>query len=89
MLAYESGEVIIRHLVLPNHLECCTFPILEWVAENLPNCMVNIMAQYRPEHRVRRNPGDYSDISRRVSGEEMQLAFAKANELGVCWEPVS
>jgi putative pyruvate formate lyase activating enzyme len=89
LMAYQSGEVIIRHLVLPNHLECCTFPILEWVAENMPNCMVNIMAQYRPEHRVRRSPRDYDDINRRVSSQEMQLAFTKANELGICWEPVS
>jgi putative pyruvate formate lyase activating enzyme len=89
LLAYQSGEVIIRHLVLPNHLECCTFPILEWVSENLPNCMVNIMAQYRPEHKVRKIPGEYTEINQRVTNQEMQLAFAKANELGICWEPVS
>jgi putative pyruvate formate lyase activating enzyme len=89
LMAYNSGEVIIRHLVLPNHLECCTFPILEWVAENMPNCMVNIMGQYRPEYRVRRSPRDFDDINRRTSGQEMQLAFSKANELGICWNPVS
>ncbi|MFW9851114.1 MAG: pyruvate formate lyase-activating protein, partial [Candidatus Thorarchaeota archaeon] len=89
LMAYQSGEVIIRHLVLPNHLECCTFPILEWISENMPNCMVNIMAQYRPEHKVRRNPDEYSDICSRVSSQEMQLAFSRANDLGICWEPVS
>lgn len=34
-LAWESGDMIIRHLVLPNHLECCTKPILEWIHDNL------------------------------------------------------
>ncbi len=89
LTAYQNGEVIIRHLVLPNHLECCTFPVLEWVTENLPDCMVNIMAQYRPEHRVRRNPDDYKEISRRVSTEEMKLAFSKAEDLGIYWRTVS
>ncbi len=89
LTAYNNGEVIIRHLVLPNHLECCTFPILEWVSRNLPDCMVNIMAQYRPEHRVLRNPDAFADISRRVSNVEMKKAFEKADELGIFWKPVS
>ncbi len=89
LIAYESGEVIIRHLVMPNHTECCTIPILEWVAENMPNCMVNIMAQYRPEHRVSRDSDEFSDINRRVSNDEMRIAFEKADELGICWKPVS
>ncbi|NWF95419.1 MAG: radical SAM protein [Candidatus Thorarchaeota archaeon] len=89
LLAYQSGEVIIRHLVMPNHIECCTFPILEWVAKNMPECMVNIMGQYRPEHRVLSRSRDYPDIARRVSSEEMRMAYERATELGVCWEPVS
>jgi putative pyruvate formate lyase activating enzyme len=89
LMAYNHGEVIIRHLVMPGHLECCTFPILEWISENLPNCMVNIMGQYRPEHRVLKDPERYSDIARGVSREEMQSAFDKAEQLGICWKPVS
>lgn len=88
-LAYEFGEVIIRHLVMPNHLECCTIPILEWIAENMPNCMVNIMGQYRPEHRVRRERERFVDIARSVTRDEMNLAFSKADDLGICWKSVS
>ncbi len=88
LMAYNSGEVIIRHLVMPNHLECCTIPILEWVAENMPNCIVNIMGQYRPEHRARSEQDKFPDIARRVNAQEMQIARAKADELGICWRPV-
>jgi putative pyruvate formate lyase activating enzyme len=29
----EWGEDFsIRHLVMPNHIECCTYPVLEWIA---------------------------------------------------------
>jgi putative pyruvate formate lyase activating enzyme len=89
LLAYHSGEVIIRHLVLPNHIECCSIPILEWVSKNMPDCMVNIMEQYRPEHKVRARPQDYPDISRRVNSDEMKRVLERADELGICWSPVS
>jgi putative pyruvate formate lyase activating enzyme len=89
IMAYKSGEVIIRHLVLPNHVECCTYPILDWISKNMPDCMVNLMQQYRPEYRVRARPQDFPDISRRVTPEEMQKVRKRADELGVCWAPVS
>jgi putative pyruvate formate lyase activating enzyme len=89
LIAYQSGEVIVRHLVMPNHVECCTIPILRWVSENMPDCMVNIMGQYRPEHRVRTEKDRFADIARPVNSQEMQLAFQTADELGVYYQHVS
>ncbi len=65
--AAASGDVIIRHLVLPGHLDCCTKPALEWMARNLPRdrVLVNAMGQYRPDHLVLRRPG----ASRPTPGE--------------------
>ncbi|RLG54301.1 MAG: pyruvate formate lyase-activating protein [Thermoproteota archaeon] len=88
-IAHESGDMIIRHLVLPNHVECCTKPVLKWISENCPNALVNVMAQYRPEYLVARNPRDYPDISRRPTAEEMRAAYSYAKSLGICYEPVS
>ncbi|MEE9175846.1 MAG: radical SAM protein, partial [Thermodesulfobacteriota bacterium] len=34
-IAFNQAELIIRHLVLPSHLECCTEKILNWISENL------------------------------------------------------
>ncbi len=78
-IAYENGEVIIRHLVMPNHIECCSKPILKWIAENLPNSIVNIMAQYRPEYKAM----NYDDISRSISNEEFMQVKDYANQLGI------
>ena len=89
LIAYNSGEVIIRHLVMPNHVECCTIPILKWISENMPDCMVNIMGQYRPAHRVLHEKERFSDIARPVTSQEMELAFNTADELGIYWRPVS
>jgi putative pyruvate formate lyase activating enzyme len=77
-----SGEIIIRHLVLPNHVECCSKPVLEWVAKNVPKAVVNIMAQYRPEYKATK----YPEIARRPSGEEMREVRSYASDLGIVWE---
>ncbi|MHA1595119.1 MAG: radical SAM protein [Candidatus Baldrarchaeia archaeon] len=89
-LAYEEGggEMIIRHLVLPNHVECCTRPVLEWIAKHCPNALVNIMEQYRPMHLVPKDPA-YKDINRRPTYQEMKEAYKIADDLGLLWRPVS
>lgn len=78
-LARKNAEMIIRHLVLPGHVECCTRPALTWIASNLEAVKVNVMAQYRPEHRAREHP----DISRRLRVDEYEKAVGIADELGL------
>ncbi len=84
-----GADVIVRHLVLPNHVECCTKPVLEWIAENMPRALVNIMEQYRPEHLVLKHPEKYPDIARRPRYSEMEEAYSYARRLGLVYEPVS
>ena len=86
-IAIEWGDMIIRHLVLPNHVECCTKPVLRMIAENLPKdrVLVNIMDQYRPEHRAHA----YRDIARRPSWREIEEAYSYATKLGVLWREIS
>lgn len=90
-MAYDQSttEMIIRVLVLPNHLECCVIPILDWIANNTPLAFVNIMQQYRPLWRVLQNPETYKDISRRVTSEEIQQAYTHAKNLGLEFRSVS
>ncbi|RLG62572.1 pyruvate formate lyase-activating protein [Candidatus Geothermarchaeota archaeon] len=84
-----GGEIIIRHLVLPNHIECCTKPVLRWIADNTPNVLVNIMDQYRPEHMVVREPWRFKDIARRPKYKEMEEAYSYADKLGIIYRPIS
>lgn len=90
-LAAESGDMIIRHLVLPGHLSCCTMKVLEWIASNLPKdrILVNIMEQYRPENLVAKYPRRWPELARRPSPREMELAYEQARRLGILFEPVS
>jgi len=88
-MAQENGDMIIRHLVVPGHVECCTKPVLDWIAENCPRALVNVMSQYRPDHLVLREPAKYHEIARRPSMQEIREARAYADKLGLIWEPVS
>ena len=78
-IAYENAGMIIRHLVMPNHIECCSKPILHWITENLPDAVVNIMGQYRPEYHA----SNYKEISRSVFIDEVLQVKDYAKELGI------
>ena len=80
-----SGEICIRHLVMPNHVECCTKPILDYIAKELPNAVLNLMSQYRPQWKA----FEYFEINRRPSSQEMQESRDYADKLGILWRPVS
>ncbi|MFH1575022.1 MAG: radical SAM protein [Acidobacteriota bacterium] len=71
--------LIIRHLVMPHNI-AGTDRFVHWVARELsPDTNVNIMGQYRPEHRA----FDYPELSRRISTEEWQQAIDWAREAGL------
>ena len=55
-LAAGSGELIVRHLLMPGHLECCTRPVLTWLGRHLPDARVNLMTAYHP-FRLAGRPG--------------------------------
>lgn len=79
-LAFADAELIIRHLVLPNNVECCTRPVLTWIAENLsPMVRTNIMPQFRPEYKAH----EFEEIRRRVTADEMDAALRIAREAGL------
>lgn len=78
--AKKNGELIIRLLVLPAHLECCVKPILNWIATNLgAETRVNLLFQYRPEWRAHEIP----ELRRRLSKEELEKAITLAESAGL------
>jgi putative pyruvate formate lyase activating enzyme len=80
LYAGKYGELIIRVLVLPEHLKCCTKPILKWIAENLgENTRTNVMFQYRPEWRAY----EVQELQRRLTRKEMEEAIIYAKQAGL------
>lgn len=71
--------LILRHLVLPNNVGG-TKEVIRFIAEELsPMTYVNLMDQYRPEHRAKEFPA----ISRRLKREEFQEALKWARQYGL------
>lgn len=77
--ARQAGDMIIRHLVLPGHVECCSFPLMQWICRNLgEDVIINIMGQYRPHFRACR----YVELSRSTSPREVAQVVDYAKDLG-------
>jgi len=80
LIACKQAEVVVRHLILPNHVECCSKPVMEWIAKNIrEKCIVNLMDQYRPEFKAK----EYIDINRRISREEFEEVVDYAKKLKI------
>ncbi len=82
-LVIETGiakrGLIIRHLVLPNRI-AGTEQFLKFVSENLSSTTyINIMRQYRPEHKA----NEYPEISRQIKRSEYTEAIHWAEKYGL------
>lgn len=71
--------LMIRHLVMPNRISGAR-EFVNWVANSLSkSTYVNIMAQYRVEHKA----FEYEPIARAITGEEYVEAMEWAMEAGL------
>jgi len=93
-LIYDWGEdMVIRHLVMPDHVECCTKPVLKWIAEHTPKALVNVMDQYHPDSVCNPRSLDfdprYRSLARRPYEREILEAYEYARDLGLRFEEVT
>jgi putative pyruvate formate lyase activating enzyme len=73
------SELIVRHLLMPGHVECCWRPVAEWLAENLPGVKVNLRAGFWPAWHARR----HQELSNPISKVETEYASEIANKCGL------
>jgi len=90
LIAEWGEDFSIRHLVMPNHVECCTYPVLEWIAEYVPAAPVNVMAQFHPDNFC--DPASdkyrekYAEIACRPTHAELHASWQRAYELALKFE---
>jgi len=77
--AEKNGELLIRHLVMPEHINCCTEKIIQWCSEELNNPRFNLMFQYYPTFKAY----DYPEISRRLTRDEISRSLSLARRAGL------
>lgn len=70
--------VMIRHLVLPNHIENSK-KVLKWIKENLPDeIYISVMAQYFPTYKAK----EVKSLNRKLTKKEWKEIENYINELG-------
>ncbi len=78
---------------MPNLVECCARPVLEWITETMPDAPVNVMDQYHPANlcdpRTPKYETKYEELARRPTRQEVLRAFSYARELGPNFESLS
>lgn len=72
------SELIVRHLLMPGHLDCCWKPVAEWLAENLPGVKVNLRSGFWPAW----NSSRHAELRGTVADDEAQRAWQMAEKLG-------
>lgn len=75
--AQRQGNLIVRHLLLPRHEECCYKPIANWIKLNLPKAKFSIRGGYLPKWRARH----FDELSSRLSSGSLRRAEAYASDL--------
>jgi putative pyruvate formate lyase activating enzyme len=72
--------LIVRHLVMPGHLECCTRPVLTWLAAKYPQVPVNLMTMYLPSGPAARGLKAVPELAEIAGQAEVQAALQIARE---------
>jgi putative pyruvate formate lyase activating enzyme len=79
-LAFKDSELVIRHLILPSHFDCCTKPVLDFIGESFGDkVVVNIMDQYHPGYKA----DEYKDINRGLTSKEFDDVVKYAERIGL------
>ena len=77
--ANEHSELIVRHLLMPGHVECCWQSICAWLAGNLSGVKVSLRDGYWPRWRAQR----HTELGRVVLPGEVERSRRIAQEFGL------
>jgi putative pyruvate formate lyase activating enzyme len=73
-LAARQGNLIVRHLLLPGHFDCCYRPLVGWVRKHLPGVKFSLRDGYLPRWQARRHAELAGPLSRRAGEEAREYA---------------
>jgi putative pyruvate formate lyase activating enzyme len=69
-------DLIVRHLLMPGHVECCWRPVAGWLAAALPGVKVNLRAGFWPAWFAAR----HTELRGTVDRAERELAWTIARK---------
>ena len=75
----QRGRLLVRHLLLPGHRECCLQPLLAWLARCLPRVPLSIRTGYLPRWHASR----HEELKRPLLPAEGPQAWQLATAYGL------
>ncbi len=73
-LVAAQGDLIVRHLLLPGHFDCCFRPLVGWLRDNMPEVKFSVRDGYLPHWQAERVPELAHPLQRRHAEQARQLA---------------
>jgi len=70
------ANLIVRHLMLPGHMDCCLKPTLRWLAKEIPNVKLSLRTNYVP-------PATGPAPTGYITPEEVVMARNETRDLGL------
>jgi len=77
--AATRGRLLVRHLLLPGHEDCCFRPILDWMRSHLPDVPLSIRNGYLPRWRAAR----HAELDRPLQRDAGERAIRLAASYGL------
>lgn len=78
-LAVNQGDLIIRHLLLPGHFDCCYRPVVEYIARELSGVKFSIRDGYLPRWQARH----YGQLAHPLDAHTAAKAYKLAGDFGL------
>jgi len=79
LMCGRGSKIIVRILVLPNHVHCCHMKVLDWISQYKDRIWISIMDQYLPLREAWR----HKDIDRIPDKREINEIIDYAKNLGL------
>lgn len=74
--AARNSRLIVRHLLMPGHVDCCWKPVAAWLATELPSISVNLRTGFWPAWRSNRHAELHGTVEPAHAAEALRHARA-------------
>ena len=78
-LASERANLIVRHLLMPGHFECCFRPVVDWMQRHLPQTKFSLRDGYLPKWQA----AQHAELASYLTVDEATWARAAVRAAGL------
>ncbi len=79
MLVAPRARLMVRHLLMPGHFDCCYRPVVAWMREHLPTVPISVRDGYLPRWKA----SEYPELAALLDRDAGRRARALAQECGL------